>query len=97
MISHVVCFKMKPYAQGKQMKENLTILEDKLEDLKANVSLIKAMKFELTDKSEYQAVAVMIFDNQADLDEYEVNPTHMKVKDYIAEVCIEMEVINSEI
>ena len=97
MISHVVCFKMKPYAQGKQMKENLITLKEKLENLKASIPLVKALGVEFTDKKDYEAVAVMIFDSQEDLDSYEVNPIHLKVKDYISEVCIEMNVINSEI
>ena len=33
MISHVVCFKMKPFAQGRHKRDNLITLKEKLENL----------------------------------------------------------------
>lgn len=97
MISHVVCFKMKPFALGKQKKDNLTILKEKVENLKKIIPLVKALNFEFTESGEYEAVAVMLFDSHADLEAYEENPDHIAVKNFISEVCIKMEVVNSEI
>ena len=61
MLSHTVCFKMKPYAQGKQMKENLTILEDKLipaveklieKKIKVSKEFLKEI-YNITEKYDY--------------------------------------------
>ena len=90
MIAHVVCFKMKPFANGKNQERNLDELIERLEILKT-IPVVRAMYVERNKKgSEYAAVLTELFTDKAALDEYENNPTHLGIKDYIFEICEDM-------
>ena len=87
MIAHVVCFKMKPFANGKNSTQNLDELIEKLEILKT-IPVVRSMYVEKNKKgSEYAAVLTEQFTDEAALDSYENNPTHLGIKDYIGMVC----------
>lgn len=95
MISHVVCFKMKPFAQGRQKRDNLITLKEKLENLKVVIPQVKALQVGFNERGgEYDAVAVMLFDSKEDLNIYDNNPDHIAIKKYIGEVCFNMEIID---
>ncbi len=91
MLSHTVCFKMKPYADGKNKGENLVLLEKELKKLPANISQIKAYNFALNEKGgKYDAVLVELFDDEAALEIYKKHPTHLEIVDFINKICAEM-------
>ena len=87
MIAHVVCFKMKPFANGKNSTQNLDELIEKLEVLKT-IPVVRAMYVERNNPgSEYAAVLTELFSDKESLDVYENHPTHIGIKDYIGMVC----------
>ena len=96
MIAHVVCFKMKPFANGKNSSQNLDELIEKLEILKT-IPVVRAMYVERNKPgSEYAAALTELFSDEAALDAYENDPTHLGIKDYIFEICEDMFVENIE-
>lgn len=96
MIAHVVCFKMKPFANGKNSSQNLSDLMERLEILKT-IPVVRSMSVELnTPGAEYAAVLTELFENQAALDVYDNHPTHLAIKDYIGEVCDHMLITDHE-
>lgn len=93
MIAHVVCFKMKEFALGKNRQRNLLELKQRVEVLPKEISVIRAFNFEFNEQGKkYDAVLVELFENQEALDIYENHPVHIGVKDYIGQVCEEMAV-----
>ncbi len=91
MISHTVCFKMKPYAMGKSKSENIVILKNNLEKLPRDISQIKGYNYEEnSQKGEYDAVLVELFEDEASLEIYKKHPTHLKIVDLINKICDHM-------
>ncbi len=96
VIAHVVCFKMKPYANGKNKAQNLEELIQRLEILKT-IPVVRSMSVELNKPgSEYAAVLTELFENQAALNVYDNHPTHLGIKDYIGVVCDHMLITDHE-
>ncbi len=96
MIAHVVCFKMKPFANGKNHTQNLKELITRLEILKT-IPVVRSMSVELNKPgSEYAAVLTELFDDKKALDVYDNHPTHIGIKDYIGVVCDHMLITDHE-
>lgn len=96
MIAHVVCFKMKPFANGKNKAQNLDELIIRLQDLKT-IPVVRSMSVAVNDKGgEYAAVLTELFDDANALDVYDNHPTHIAIKDYIGIVCENMMITDHE-
>ena len=96
MVAHVVCFKMKPFANGKNKAQNLDELIKRLEILKT-IPVVRSMSVAVNDKGgEYAAVLTELFDDSAALNEYDNHPTHIAIKDYIGIVCEKMMITDHE-
>ncbi len=98
MISHTVCFKMKPYALGKNRGENLVLLEKELQKLPRDIKEIKGYNYqENPQKGKYDAVLVELFDDFDALEVYKKHPTHLAIVDFINGVCENMLEVDNEI
>ena len=91
MIAHVVCFKMKPFANGKPKKENICELTKRLKQLKCEIAQIRSLEVGVNTKGgEYDIVLTELFENEDALNIYDASVPHIKIKEYIGKVCEKM-------
>lgn len=88
MLYHNVMWKFKD-AEGKTKAQNVDIVKAGLEALPEKVSEIKSLKFiknEVVCDRNFDAMLIVVTENEADLQAYKVNPEHKKVAAYVAKV-----------
>jgi hypothetical protein len=90
MVNHVVLFKLKDFPP--EEKSNVIAeLKALLEGLKDKIDVVKFLEvgvnYELEAKS-YDMVLLSHFETLEDLDEYRVNPEHLKVVKRIGETTV---------
>lgn len=97
MITHIVFFKLKDSANGSSAHENALELVAKLRGLKETIPCLEELEA-ATDISRTGAsfdVALLTrFQNAEDLETYRVHPTHVKVVEFVQEVCSERAVVD---
>lgn len=91
MIAHVVCLKMKPFANGKPKAENICELTQKLEQLKNEIPQIRSLDVGVSTRGgEYDIVLTELFENEQALNIYDASAPHIRIKEYIGKVCEKM-------
>lgn len=89
VITHIVLFKMKEFAEGANAKENAEKVKMKLEELPAKIDVIKSFKVGLdvlhSDRS-YDLGLLGEYESLEDLGIYAVHPAHLEVVDFIRKV-----------
>lgn len=86
MIYHNVMWKFKD-AEGKTAAQNVDIVKAGLEALPQKISEIKSLSFiknEVVCDRNFDAMLVVVTENEADLNAYKVHPEHKKVAAYVA-------------
>ncbi|KEH99950.1 Dabb family protein (plasmid) [Clostridium botulinum] len=89
MIKHIVMWKLKEFAEGKNKAENSTIIKENLESLQKEIPEIKGIEVGIDiNKSEqaYDVVLYSKFENSEDLNTYQNHPSHVKVGKFIKKV-----------
>ncbi len=90
MIKHIVCWKIKDFAEGKAKPENILIMKEMLVSLKYKISLIKELEFGINlpeaDTANFDAVLIVLFDSHDNLKAYIRHPEHLKVNEFISKI-----------
>lgn len=100
MIKHIVMWKLKGFAEGKEKAENAKIIKEKLEGLKGVVEQIKFIEVGIDLNKSAQAYDVVLyseFESMETLDEYQNDPEHLKAAEFIGKVRMERVVVDYEI
>ena len=90
MIKHIVMFKLKEYADGRNKVGNIAALKAMLEALPAKIEEIKFFEvgvnfFEGTVA--YDVVLISEFDSVEALQRYQKHPLHLSVFDFVSKTC----------
>lgn len=90
MIRHVVTWKLKENAGGKNKKENMKLVKEQLIQLMGKVPHIKELKVYLNSEEapegNFDVVLDSAFDDFKGLSDYMVHPEHEKVAEFIKSV-----------
>lgn len=90
MVKHIVMFKFKDMAEGKNGLENATKAKEMLEALQGIIPTLKASKISLNSEkatpANYELVLETEFDDMEGLSAYAVHPEHLKVVAFIKSV-----------
>lgn len=93
MIRHIVIWKLK----DENKKENALEIKKRLEKLKGIIKEIKNIEVGINfNNSEmaYDVCLVSEFENQEDLDLYQVNPNHVEVSKFVRNVITDRKVVD---
>lgn len=100
MISHIVLFSFKNEALGKSRKELIQLAKISLEELENLIPKIKKMKVGVNFLESPVAFDLSLyteFENEEDLQIYQVHPEHMKVKKLFGEIVEQRALVDSVI
>lgn len=89
MIKHVVMWKLKEFAEGACKKENAEKIKAMLEGLVGKIEQIKSCEVGVNVNDSdmaYDAVLISVFADEKALNEYQVHPEHMKVREFVSKV-----------
>lgn len=100
MIKHIVMWKLKDSAEGRDKLENARIIKEEVESLKNEISEIIDIEVGINivdDAQSYDIVLYSTFASSEDLDKYQKHPLHVKVAGYIGKVRESRVVVDYEI
>ncbi|MCL1792520.1 MAG: Dabb family protein [Oscillospiraceae bacterium] len=88
MVKHIVMWKFKDFAEGKNKKENIEYIKFRLENL---AGIIKEIKFievgeNINSDLNYDAILYSEFESSEDLEFYQNHPEHKKISEYVGKV-----------
>lgn len=89
MIKHIVMWKLKDFAEGKDKMENANIIKKNLENLQKEINQIRFIEVGIDINKSSQAYDVVLyseFENMEDLNIYQNHPEHIKVSDFVGKV-----------
>ncbi len=101
MVKHIICLRLKEFAEGNPKSENAKLAAEKLLDLKNKIKEIKLIEVGLNSPQasadNFDLVLYTEFSSFADLDAYQKHPEHVKVAGFIKEIretraCVDYEV-----
>ncbi|VVB69773.1 Stress responsive A/B Barrel Domain protein [uncultured archaeon] len=90
MIKHIVMFKFKEFADGRDKIGNAIELKAKLEALPARIAEIKFFEVGVNFAEvpvAYDLVLVSEFKSKEDLYSYQKHPEHVLVADFVGRIC----------
>lgn len=89
MVKHIVMWKLKPFAEGEDKKTNAIKLKKKLENLQGVVSGSFKMEVGINyNPGGYDVVLYSEFNDHDALENYQLHPEHIRVKEFIHEVAL---------
>lgn len=100
MVKHIVMWKLKDEALGKNKKENALLIKEKLEGLKGQIPEILEIEVGidfLESEQSYDVVLVSTFSNKDALDRYQKHPKHIEVGSFVGEVRLSRTVVDYEV
>ena len=100
MIRHVVMWKFKQEAEGKNKEENMQAAKDMLYSLVPRISEIKRMEIAFDVTHSNASMDLMLFtefESTEDLKVYAVHPDHLAVAAYVGKVVESRVVLDCEI
>lgn len=89
MIKHIVMWKLKDLAEGKDKLENAKIIKSRLEGLKNIIGQIKYIEVGINineSTQAFDAVLISEFDSLEDLKIYKNHPEHLKISEFVSKV-----------
>ncbi len=97
MIKHIVMWKLRK----ENSLENATKIKKDLESLKSKIKFIREIKVEISehsgsDENGFDVILFSSFDNCSDLESYQINPEHVKVKNFIKTCAVKRAFIDYE-
>lgn len=87
MVEHIVCFKLKPEAGPEEEARLLKILGDLRQSVPGIVDLSVGKSFTPERGQGFTIGLVVRFDDREGLAAYGPHPSHVKVKEYVSQVC----------
>ncbi len=90
MIKHVVMFKFKEFAEGRDKAANCRMLKAGLEGLPAKIKEIKLFDVGVNffqASVAYDLILISEFESKEDLYSYQKHPEHVKVADFVGKTC----------
>jgi hypothetical protein len=100
MVMHVVMWKLKDRAEGKDRSENAQRMKEALESLAPSIPCIRKIVVGTQDQPDPNAWDVFLmaqFDNHHDLEIYQNHPEHVRVRSWIQKVREERSVVDAVI
>lgn len=100
MIKHIVMWKLKEFADGKEKQENAKIIKTGLESLQQKINELKFIEAGININNSPQAYDVVLysqFENMEDLNIYQNHPEHIKVAEFVKKVVNERVVVDYEV
>jgi hypothetical protein len=90
MVKHIICLKLKDFAEGNPKSENAKLAKEKLLALKEKIDEIKYVEVGINDpkasQDNFDMVLITEFDNFGDLDVYQKHPEHVKASEFIKKI-----------
>lgn len=100
MIKHVVMWRLKEEALGREKNENALLVKAGLEALKGQIEEILELEVGINcvmGDQAYDLVLVSAFENLEALDRYQVHPLHKAIGELIGQVRSERTVVDYEV
>lgn len=100
MIKHIVMWKLKDNAEGKERYENARFIKEQLEALKNDIKEIVKIEAGINivdDPGAYDLILYSEFEDKEGLAIYQKHPSHVKVAEYIGKVRESRVVVDYEI
>lgn len=100
MIKHVVMWRLKEEALGREKNENALLVKAGLEALKGQIEEILELEVGINcvmGDQAYDLVLVSAFENLEALDRYQVHPLHEAIGELIGQVRSERTVVDYEV
>ncbi|GAB62061.1 conserved hypothetical protein [Candidatus Jettenia caeni] len=100
MIKHIVMWKLKDVAEGSGKMVNARKMKDLLESLKGKIGEVKHIEVGINSVKTDASADVVLYSEFAcmkDLDIYQNHPEHVKIVQFVREVCMERRVVDYEI
>jgi hypothetical protein len=100
MVKHIICLKLKDYADGNPKPENAKLAKEKLLALKEKIDVIKYIDVGINapeaSQDNFDLVLITEFDSFSDLYAYQEHPEHVKVAEFIVKIkdvraCVDFE------
>jgi Stress responsive A/B Barrel Domain len=100
MLKHILCLKLKDFAEGNPKSENAKLAKEKLLALKEKIKEIKYIEAGINDAKaspdNFDVVLITEFESFDDLDIYQKHPEHVKTADFMkkirdARACVDFE------
>ena len=97
MIKHIVMWRLKESALGCTQQENAKKLKILLGSLREKIVEIKGLEVGINfaeSETASDVVLVSEFDSKVALDTYQKHPEHLKVADFVKQICAERRVVD---
>jgi len=100
MIKHIICLKLKDFAEGNPKSKNAKLAKEKLLALKEKIGEIKYIEVGINapeaSGDNFEVVLITKFDSFSDLFAYQKHPEHVKVTEFIGKIretraCVDFE------
>lgn len=89
MVKHIVMWKLKPNAEGADKKTNAILLKKKLENLENVISGSFKMEVGINyNPAGYDVVLYSEFSDHDALENYQLHPEYIRVKEFIQKVTV---------
>ena len=101
MVRHLVMWKLKPFAEGRQAPENAQIAKEKLSALKNQIETIRDLQVNLNIEgcpySNFDLILEVLFDDFKGLVHYQEHPLHLEAAGFVRKVvesraCVDYEI-----
>ncbi|WP_406661365.1 Dabb family protein [Methanolobus sp. ZRKC3] len=89
MLKHIVMWKIRDGAEGKDKVENIKKMKDMLESLKGKISEISEIEVGINVNSSdaaYDVVLYSVFEDEDALLTYQKHPEHVKVAEFVGPI-----------
>jgi hypothetical protein len=97
VVEHIVCFKLKPGATAEQEQKLIAMLRGLKESVPAGIISLTVGKNITPERGMGYGIGLVVrFENKEGLAVYGPHPEHVKVKNYVAEVCENSLVVDYE-
>jgi hypothetical protein len=100
MVKHILCLKLKDFAEGKSKPENTRLAKEKLLALKEKIKEIKYLEVGINDptapQSNFDLALITEFESFDDLNTYQKHPEHVKTSEFMKKImdirgCVDFE------
>jgi hypothetical protein len=100
MIKHIVMWKLKEFANGRKKEDNITLLKEKIENMKKVIPEIRHIEVGVNFNPSGQAFDVALyseFENREALELYQNHPEHLKVARFVGKVRSDRKAVDYEL
>jgi hypothetical protein len=100
MVKHILCLKLKDFAEGNSKSENAKLAKERLLALKEKIKEIKYIEVGINNpkapQDNFDIVLITEFESFDDLDIYQEHPEHVKTSEFMKKIrdirgCVDFE------